>query len=267
MFRRANGDSKAVTNGRIGKPTDENSLLPKLFLPNGSGFRTARRGNEEEVGGAWRYLKAKLRQRASELVSFPDNGLKVFAVVGKVIQGSESGDLGQSVDVVAVANFVKRGNERLRTNEVADSLETQRVGFGECARNDDVAEFRREGNGVFFGKVNIGFVEDDRAASGRAQTAQRSSAIRASAGSVRRSDEAKRRIGTPAGLLKPRQGGDAKRFGERHFVGLGCVNGSERSIKRVTGREVLNHLPIGIFPGLFCDGFDKGPGGQRQEFV
>ena len=129
MFRCADGNSEAVANGRIGEPTDENSLLSELFLPGGGGFRTAWRGNEEEVGGARCYVKSELRQRSGELISFLGDGLKVFAVVGKVIQGGKGGDLGQSVDVVAVADFVKRGNEGFGANEVADSLETQGVGF------------------------------------------------------------------------------------------------------------------------------------------
>lgn len=130
-----------------------------------------------------------------------------------------------------------------------------------------MVEFRSEGERVLFGEVDVGFVEDDCAASGRAQAAHLGSAIWASAGSVRRSNEAKRRIGPPAGVLKLRRGGDAKGLGERHFVGSGCVNGSERRVKRVAGRKVLNYLLIGIFLGLFHDWFDEGSGCQRQKFV
>src|SRR5437016_3936367 len=118
------------------KPAHENFLGAQFFEPDLGG--KLRRARENEIGLAGKNFEAEGVQLAAELVTSGNNLAKIRAIIRQIIQGRERGDLAEAVDVVAVADFVERGNEFGMAHEIPDSLQAERVSFGKRAGDQHV---------------------------------------------------------------------------------------------------------------------------------
>ena len=88
---------------------------------------------------------------------------KLAPVIGQVGERRQRGDLAQAVDVVAVADFLQRGDQFGMAGKIADALKTKRIGLGKSARHQDVRKFQRERKGVFPRKIDVSFVQHHHA--------------------------------------------------------------------------------------------------------
>ena len=119
--RRANRDPQIIFHFREIEPADEDFLLAQLALPFVRG--EARRLDEDEIRPARKNPETELRQFAAQPLARGDDLFEIRAVKLQIAQRRFRRDLAEAVHVVAVADFVQRGDEFRVPDEIADALE------------------------------------------------------------------------------------------------------------------------------------------------
>src|SRR5213596_2861035 len=103
-----------------------------------------------------------------------------------MLQGSRGGDLSEAIDVIAVTNFVKRGNERRCADEISNALKAQRISFRKGASDQDMLVCEREPQRIFLGEIRIGLVQDNDAFLSAAEFRKLGRAVASPAGRIGR---------------------------------------------------------------------------------
>ena len=88
--------------------------------------------------------KPSLRQLAAQPVARGDDFFEIRAVISQIVQRRLGGHLAEAVHVVAVADFVQRGDEFRMADEIADALEAQRIRLRKRPRHEHVRIFQRQ---------------------------------------------------------------------------------------------------------------------------
>jgi len=121
--RGADSDAQVLPDFGKVKPTYEDLAVAELLQPIASGEFWRLR--QDKIGLAGKDLKPEPFEFAAEALTGRDDSFEVRAVIWKVVERGESGDLAEAIDIVAVADFVQRRDQIRVTNEIADALKAK----------------------------------------------------------------------------------------------------------------------------------------------
>src|SRR5260370_29200557 len=158
LGRRSDGNAKIILHRGITEPPNQALLVAQLLEPRFRG--ELRWPDENKIGLARKYVKAEPPEFMAECFARGDDSAEVRPVIGQALQRRQGRDLAEAVDVVAIADFVERGDEFRMADEVSDTLEAKRVGLRESPRDDHVWIVDGEFHRIRLCEIHVSLVQD-----------------------------------------------------------------------------------------------------------
>src|SRR5437773_2166447 len=123
----ADADAQPIFESRMIEPPHEDFACAQSIEPLLR--RKAWRPRENKVRLAWRDFEAKFTQFGGRAFASGDHAFKVFPIIRQVIQCGGGRNLCDAIDIIAIANFMQRGDEGWVADHVADAQKAERITF------------------------------------------------------------------------------------------------------------------------------------------